>query len=334
MKKLFLSAILLASLASAQQRPRLVGISHIAVRVKNLNAARHFYGDLFGYQEAFTVRKDQTAVVQGGLPQGQVSEVFFKVNNRQYIAVIPETSPDQPRYVEAAIETDNAEAMRLYLRSLGFAVPDKVERTPTHDLAFDIKDPDGNAYQIVQYTPESLSVQTVGKFLSDQRASTRILHAGISIHGLQTVDFYLKGFSLREFWRADPSMSALGATTKRPVPPGPLYASLSNLKLPEGDDYIEWSLAHGPANSSNGTGGGGHIALLVDDMAKAVAFVKAKPAWKDYSRAAQQEAHTGVNHKWQGKFFDPDGTRSEFMEPDTADGFPSPMSHAPYYPQN
>lgn len=312
----------------------MVGISHIAVRVKDLNAARHFYGDLFGYQEAFTIRTDHSAVVQGGLPQDKVSAVFFKVNNRQYIEVMPETSSDQPRYVDTAIETDNAEGMRLYLRSIGFAVPDKVEQTPTHDLVFRIQDPDGNAYQILQYTPQSLSVQTVGKFLGDSRASTRILHIGISIRSQQTVDFYLKGFSLREFWRADPSMSQLGATTKKAPPPGPLYASLSNLKLPEADDYIEWSLVHGqPANSKNGPAvGGGHIALLVDNMAKAVEFVKAKPAWKDYSRAAQQEAHTGVNHKWQGNFFDPEGTRSEFMEADTADGLPSPMSHAPYYP--
>ncbi len=128
-------------------------------------------------------------------------------------------------------------------------------------------------------------------------------------------------------------MSALGAKTKKAPPPGPLYANLSNLKLPEGDDYIEWSLSHGSSAGQKGPAlGGGHIALLVDDMAKAVEFVKAKPAWKDYARAAQQEAHTGVNHKWQGNFFDPDGTRSEFMEPDTADGLPSPMSHAPYYP--
>ena len=334
MKKLMLAGILLTSGVWAQQRPRLVGIAHISVRVKDLNAARHFYGDLFGYQEAFTIRKDHSAVVQGGLPQDQVYAVFFKVNNRQYIEVLPETSPDQPRYVGAAIETDNAEGMRVYLRSIGFSVPDKVERTPTHDLAFPVKDPDGNAYEILQYAPQSLSVQTVGRFLGEERASTRILHVGISIRSQQTIDFYLKGFSLREFWRADPSMSALGAPKKK-APAGPLYASLSNLKLPEGDDYIEWSLIHGNAASAAKGGprlGNGHIALLVENMAKAVAFVKAKPAWKDYSRAAQQEAHTGVNHKWQGNFFDPDGTRSEFMEPDTADGLPSPMSHAPYYP--
>jgi len=344
MKKLVLAAMLLTVCGWAQQRPRLVGLSHIAVRVKDLRAARHFYGDLLGYQEAITVRKDESAVVGGGLAQDQVAAVFFKVNNRQYIVVMPETSPDQPRYVGAAIETDNAEGMRAFLKSIGYAVPDKVDKTPTYDLAFHVKDPDGNLYEIMQYTPESLSVQTLGKFLSDDRASTRILHVGISISKQESADFYLKAFSLREFWRADPTMTAPGRPRATPTD-GPILASLSNLKLPEADDYIEWSLMHArPAgarsanNATNGgrgagapTVGGGHIALLVPDMAKAVEFVKAKPAWKDYARAAQQESHVGVNHKWQGNFFDADGTRAEFMEADTADGLPSPMSHVPYY---
>ena len=352
MKQLVLAALVLTVPGWAQQRPRLLGISHIAVRVHDLNAARHFYGDLFGYQEAFTVLKDHTAVVKGGLPQNQISAVFFKVNNRQYIVVMPETSPNEQRFVDYAIETDNADAMRLYLKSLGYEVPDKVQKTPTYNIAFHIKDPEGTAIEIMQYTPESMSVQNVGKFMSDERASTRILHVGVQTTKAATTDFYLKAFALREFWRADPSMSAPprpGAdnTKKKKAAPagGPLLATLSNLKLAESDDYIEWSLSHphpGAAAADNGKKGGrgpaaagtnpgGHIALLVPDMAKAVVFVKAKPAWKDYARADQQESHVGINHKWQGNFFDPDGTRSEFMEADTADGLPSPMSKAPYY---
>ena len=66
-------------------------------------------------------------------------------------------------------------------------------------------------------------------------------------------------------------------------------------------------------------------------MPKTLAAVEAKAAFKDYKQA--HEAHVGINHKWQGNYFDPDGTRTEFMEHDTADGLPSPMSHAPHFAQ-
>ena len=357
MKRVVLGAVLFSMMGWAQERPQLVGLSHIAVRVHDLDAARKFYGGLLGYQEAFTVRKDHTAVVQGGLPQSQVSAVFFKVNNRQFIVVMPESTPTEPRFVDYAIETPDAEAMRLYMRSLGYQVPDAVRKNATNDLSFSGKDPEGTAFEIVQYTPASLSIQTVGRFMNDDRVSLRILHVGLQTTKKETADFYLKAFSLREFWRADPTMVAGHAPGQAPPPAkkkalpqnGPLMASLSNLKLPESDDYLEWSLSHpnpnapaggnagkkggrGPASPAlPGSNPGGHIALVVPDMARAVAFIKSKPAWKDYARADQTEAHVGINHKWQGNLYDADGTRTECMEADTADGFPSPMSKAPYY---
>jgi catechol 2,3-dioxygenase-like lactoylglutathione lyase family enzyme len=320
----------LTSSAEEAKRPRLLGVSKIVVRSHDLNASRHFYGDLLGFQEAFAILKNQSAVVKSGLPQDQVSSVFFKVNNRQYIVVMPESSAAELRWAGYAVETDDAEAMRLYLKSLGYSVPAKVATTPTHDLAFQVSDPDGDSIEVMQYTPESLSVQRFGKDLADDRLSRRMLHTGFSISKPETVKFYLEGFGVREFWRADPIMKAPGAAPS-PRPDGPLLANLSNLKLPESDDYIEWSLSRTRPDAAAAAGrGSGHIALAtLDTMAKTLAAVEARPAFKDYDR--RHEAHVGVNHKWQGNFFDPDGTRVEFMELDTADGLPSPMSHAPYF---
>ena len=333
MKRSALVLLALAVSLSGQSpaRPRLLGISQIVVRSHDLNASRHFYGDLLGFEEAFAVKKDNTAVVKSGLPADQVAEIFFKVNNRQYIVVMPESSPSEPRFVRYAVETDNAEAMRVYLKSLGYAVPAAVHKTPISDIAFDVEDPDGMAIQIVQFTPEGLIVQNVGKFLSPKRLSTRMLHAGFSITKPETTKFYLNGFAVREFWRSDPTMTAPGRQAATPRA-GPLLASLSNLKLPESDDYIEWSISHRRAdpNAAPVTArSGGHIALETQDMAKTTAAIEALPAFRDYDR--QHEAHVGINHKWQGNYFDPDGTRTEFMEPGTADGMPSPMSRAPYF---
>lgn len=331
--KFIAAAALLAALALAAAsadrpaRPRLLGISEIVVRSHDLSASRHFYGGLLGFEEAFTILKDNTAVAQGGIEPDRVSAVFYKVNNRQYIVVEPETAPSQSRFVRYAVETDDAERMRRFLASLGYAAPAKITTTPTHDLAFDITDPDGIAITIMQYTPESLSVRNAGKSLSADRLSSRILHAGFSVTRPETTKFYMEALALREFWRADPTMHAPGAKpAARPESAGPLLASLSNLKLPESDDYIEWSFSRKPVPP----GTGGHIALAAPvDMQHTLAAIEARPAFRDYAR--RHEAHIGVNHKWQGNFFDPDGTRTEFMEYDTADGLPSPMSYAPWF---
>ena len=328
-----------AAFGGEAQRPRLLGLSQAVVRCHDLNACRHFYHDLLGFDEAFAIRKDQTAVVTSGLAADQISAVFFKVNIRQYIVVMPETTPNEPRFVRYAVETDNAEGMRTFLKSLGYYVPAKVHKTPTNDVAFDVDDPDGMTIEVVQYTPESLSVKNAGRFLSPNRLSPRMLHVGFTITKPEAAKFYQQGFSVREFWRSDRTMHAPArangaATQQNPAtqnqaPPagasGPLLASLSNLKMPEGDDYIEWSFSRQPAAARRG----GHIALLSADMAKTIAAIEASPAFKGYTR--QHEAHVGINHKWQGNFFDPDGTRTEFMELDTADGMPSPMSHAPWF---
>lgn len=70
-----------------------------------------------------------------------------------------------------------------------------------------------------------------------------------------------------------------------------------------------------------------HIALEVPDMAKAVADLEKRPARRNYSRP--MEIRTGTNRKRQMNLFDPDGTRSELMEPTTVDGKPAPSSSAP-----
>ncbi|MCU1329365.1 MAG: Glyoxalase/bleomycin resistance protein/dioxygenase, partial [Bryobacterales bacterium] len=273
MKTLLFAAVMtgtvFSALAPAQQpkRPRFIGISQIVVRAHDLNESRHFYGDLLGFQEAITVRKNQSAALEGGLPPQQVSSVFFKVNNRQYIVVMPESSPDEPRFVRYAVETDDAEGARAYFKALGYAVPAKTDKTATGDIAFQMADADGNAIEIMQYTPASLSVQSFGKYLAKDRLAQRIIHAGFGISKPESVKLYLEGFAVREFWRSDPTMKAPGAApaaANATAPTGPLLASLSNLKLPESDDYIEWSISRTAttANAGAARGGQGHIALL------------------------------------------------------------------------
>ena len=307
--------------AASPRRPRIVGLTHIAVRVHDLNASRHFYGDLLGFEEAFSIDKSHLAVMKTGLTQSQADAVFFKVNDRQYIVLVPESKPQDQRFVNYALETDDAEGLREYLKSKGYKAPGQpAHKGPMNDLTFPISDPDESAIEVMQYTAESVSVRSVGKFLSDRRVSRRLLHVGLPASKPEVAKFYFDILGFREFWRA----TNRNGDTK--------LATLSNLKVPNGDDYVEWSLSRKPLLPFGERKGPYHIALEVPDMAKAIAALKAKPAFKDYKR--QVESHIGQNHKWQGNFYDPDGTRVELMEDHTADGLPSPMSWAPLFSAN
>jgi lactoylglutathione lyase len=66
---------------------------------------------------------------------------------------------------------------------------------------------------------------------------------------------------------------------------------------------------------------------VVPDVPEAVARLKATPYMQEYKR--EIEMHLGKNRKRQANLFDPDGTRTEVMEPKTIDGLPTPPSTAP-----
>ena len=70
-----------------------------------------------------------------------------------------------------------------------------------------------------------------------------------------------------------------------------------------------------------------HICLVVPDIEKAVAALEARSAYQIYGQKI--EIKTGVNGKRQANLFDPDGTRVELMEPNTANGKAVPTSTAP-----
>ena len=212
------------AMAADGKRPRIVGLSSIAVRAHDLDKSRHFYGDLLGFQEAFPVDRNHAGVA-----------VYFKVNDRQYIVVVPESKPDEQRFVEYALETDDADGLYAYLKAQGYKAPDEPKNNgPTYDLAFRMADPDDNVFQVMQYTPESLSVKDVGKHITDTRISRRLLHVGLPVSKPETAKFYVDVLGFREFWRAH----APGGDGK--------VATLANLKVPSGDDYIEWHLSRRP----------------------------------------------------------------------------------------
>jgi lactoylglutathione lyase len=139
-----------------------------------------------------------------------------------------------------------------------------------------------------------------------------MMHVGIIVTELEPeMKFYTEVLGFRETWRGSSKGTVL---------------SWINVKVPDGDDYIEFML-YKDAPAPTARGSAHHLALETPDAAASVAELDGKPYRKQYTRAL--EVRTGINRKRQVNIFDPDGTRTELMEPATVDGKPAPSSNAP-----
>lgn len=298
----FLVVFLMVGLMAAQQRPPITGVAHIALFVGDVEKSRAFYKDFLGYGEPFDLKN----------ADGSLALTFLKVNERQYIELFPEREANSDRLNHISIETTDAEGMRRYLAARGVKVPERVPKGRIGNSNFNIKDPDGHTVEIVQYEPSGWTVRERGKHVQGPRISMRMLHLGILVGSLEaSLKFYREVLGFEEIWRGSRDGKTLNWV---------------NLKVPEGDDYIELMLYEKlPEPTRRGTAH--HICLMVPDMDQAKADLEGRPARKAYGRP--MEIRTGTNRKRQMNLFDPDGTRVELMEPNTVDGVPTPPSKAP-----
>ncbi len=335
------------------KRPRILGVAHVAFFVSDLNKARAFYKDFLGFDEPFGLKRDD----------GTDRIAFIKINDRQYLELFAESPKDDGQLNHIALSTDNAEQLRAYLAAQGVATiasarepvtafraapegsatkstsstppasrtladargsergdraapegsADKVGKGRTGNKNFTIKDPDGHIVEIVEYQPDSWTAREAGKFQPATRISDRLLHAGIIVGPLErAMKFYRDMLGFQEFWRGSSA--------------GSQDLSWVNMRVPDGQDYLEFMLYREPPTAAR-RGTMSHVCLMVPDVDKAVAVLESRPARKGYAR--KLEIHTGVNRKRQVNLYDPDGTRIELMEPNTIDGKPAPPSTAP-----
>jgi lactoylglutathione lyase len=300
---LFLAVALAMSLGAAEpQRPRITGISHAAFYVTDMAKARAFYEGFLGYESPFSIPRKN-----GG------ELVWIKINDRQTVELFPasEISPDADRLYHIAVETDDAEAMRVYLASKGVAVPEKTAVGKIGNKNYFIKDPNGNTVEIVEYLVDGWTKRAAGKHLPDTRISKRLSHVGIMVGQFDaSMKFYGEILGFREIWRG-----GAGKTL-----------SWVNLQVPDGKDYVEFMLYNTPPTRETLLTKH-HICLEVADVAQCGEILKGRPLPAGCKEPTEMK--TGVNGKRQINYFDPDGTRVEIMEPNTFDGKPVPPSSAP-----
>jgi lactoylglutathione lyase len=289
----------------AQERPKVLGVAHIAVYVKDLAKTRQFYEGFLGFGEPFTLPKKE----------GGIRIAFAKVNDFQYFELFNERDRGEGQLNHISFYTDSADRMYTYLKSKGVEVMfDKgsLGKGQTGNKNFNVKDPDGHIVEIVEYQPDSWTARESGKFMPAARISDHMAHVGLLVADLdKSMAFYGDILGFQEFWRGSGS---------------PKMLSWVNTRVRNGQDYLEFML-YNKLPDPDGRGTKNHASLTVPDAEKALAELTRRAAKIGYDK--EIKIQIGVNRKKQINLYDPDGTRIELMEPNAIDGRPAPSSTLP-----
>ena len=268
----------------AAARPRITGISHVALRTTDVSAARRFYGALRGLKDR---------------PIAGTSRIAFDIGGRQHLLVEPGLTPvEDERLDHVAFETSDIKALGAYLSSRGVpaarAERQKIASPPCDPGAIWVNDPDGHLIEFVQapWPPAQRSPE------SSRALSRRLLHAGLTIRDEEAAHaFYREALGFSEIWRGGRKE---GVT------------QWVNMRVPDGTEYLEYMLITAiPDRRQRGVLH--HAALMVPDMQNA--WEEAVRRSPDSPERRLGSPQVGVNGRWQFNLFDPDGTRIELMEP-------------------
>jgi lactoylglutathione lyase len=289
MKRLISSAVLTLALsvgASAQERPPILGVAHIALKTDDLAAAREYYGKYLGFAEAFSIPN----------ADGTLEVIYFKVNDHQYIEVFPGLKGEaEDRLSHIAFETTNAEQLRVYLAAHGVKVPAALRTLPDGNLSFIIKDPDDHVVEFVQYVADGPLGRNFGKFLPVTRVSDHIGHVGFTVSDRAAADRLFKDIlGFRDVWHG-------GMTDAGPT-------QWVDMRVPNGMDHLEYMLeVHNPTPRTLGVMN--HLCLIVPSVAASYKTLLAR------DMKIADPPKIGRDGKWQLNLYDPNLTRGELMEP-------------------
>jgi catechol 2,3-dioxygenase-like lactoylglutathione lyase family enzyme len=158
----------------------ITGIAHIAFRVSDLDREIAFLSKL-GYEESFAITN-----------AGKTTEVFVKINDRQFIELYPQTDPQQPLgWMHVCFEAGDLNALVKYYVSTGLkAAP--VRKAAAGNLISSTNDPEGRVTEFTQYMPGSRHTLDRGQHLGANRVSGELIGIDLPVkEGAAEKEFYI-----------------------------------------------------------------------------------------------------------------------------------------------
>jgi len=265
-------------------RPKITGISHLAVYSSDPVATDHYYREIIGAAKLPDPEN----------PKG----VRYAISATQFIEVLPlPEGADVNRLDHTAYNTEDAETLRRYLGSKAWKVPGRVEKGSDGSLWFTVKDPEGNKVEFVQlpHLPKDV--------VAPNAIGHHIIHIGILVHSRAVEDtFYRDLLGFRPYWFGGMVEGKLDWVSQQ---------------TPDSHDWMEYMLTSGPSGSGipatislQQLGVLDHLSIGEDSVPAAY---KVLEAGNRLTGRHDYHPKIGKDGKYQFNLYDPDGIRLELM---------------------
>ena len=274
-----------ASIAlNAQERPKITGISHLAVYASDAAATDHYYREIIGAAKQPDPEN----------PQG----VKYAFSSTQYVEVLPlPPNAGINRMDHAAFNTTSAEGVRKYLAAKGWKTPTAVTKGSDGSQWFAVLDPEGNKIEFVQPAANAKAPN------NPNIIGRHIIHVGFLVHSREAEDkFYRDLLGFRPYWYGGMKDDKVDWVSQQ---------------VPDGHDWVEYMLTSGPSGtgipaniSRQSLGVLDHFAIGQKSVEDAFKILQAGNRLEGRHDAAPK---IGKDGKGQFNMYDPDGIRAELM---------------------
>jgi len=263
-------------------RPKITGISHLAVYASDPAATDHFYREIIGAAK---------------LPDPEDTRgVRYAINATQFVEVLPlPAGAGINRLDHIAFNTSDAEGLRKYLSAKAWKVPARVEKGADGSHWFTVLDSEGNKVQFVEPpgTPQEIAAPIV--------IGRHIIHVGILVHDRAVEDTFFRDLlGFRPYWFGGMKEGAINWVSQQ---------------TPDSHDWLEYMMHAGPPGIPPGMTQ--HDLGVQDHLS--IGVVSVHMAFKTLAAGNRldgvHDANTKIGRDGKGQFnlYDPDGTRVELM---------------------